>query len=125
MTNNYKFFKGVKEFGGEVFSQRIPYLFISPFIFPTASGEFIKTIKDYKNLSGAQRAGAITSLVVGGALGVISTIGAIYTAENFDLQGVIYPTSGIANLISGICEVKKRGKKDKEEISKLEQDLID
>ena len=123
MSNKSKLYnitKGVKEFGQEVFNTRTLYLSATPLVIPTASGDFIRTIRNYKNLSGAQKAGAITSLVVGGAIGVITTIGAIYTAEDFDLEKIIYPMAGIVNTISGICEI---GSTIKNKISNLESKL--
>ena len=116
----YNITKGVKEFGQEVFNSRTLYLFAAPLVIPTASGEFIRTIKNYKNLSGAQKAGAITSLVVGGALGIFSIASTIYTAEDFDLEKVIYPMAGITNIISGISEI---GSAIKNKISNLESKL--
>ena len=123
MSNKSKLYnitKGVKEFGQEVFNTRTLYLSATPLVIPTASGDFIRTIRNYKNLSGAQKAGAITSLVVGGAIGVITTIGAIYTAEDFDLEKLIYTMSGITNIISGISET---GSAIKNKISNLESKL--
>ena len=121
MTNNYNFIKGIKEFTNELISYRTGFLVGSPFMLSTVSGEFIRTIEDYKDLSKVQKAGAITSLTLGGATGLAAIIAAIYTIEYFDLQGLMYPLAGATNLISAISEVKKKVKKDKEESKGLEE----